>query len=184
MYLIRKSILAFALAFVGFNGANAQEMNVTPEEIANAENPASAEDLAELQNYVIPESLAAPGHHLSPQRNNAAENRIFLWQFRGTATAPKFIVQRFDFEPRFSFERIFGVRLIGLDQVVDVRQVQLVLRNGQIFNLNNLEGFLREGRVKRVFLNGVRIRELRVWATSPNPIGSRGDFRVDFLVWR
>lgn len=164
MYQIRKLILAIAVGFAGMSGAHAQDTNMTPENLATPENQA------------VPEAL-------SPQSPESAENRLIVWQPAGQATAPKIFVQRFDFRPRFD-ERIYGVRLIGLNRVVNVVRAQLVLRNGQVFNLNNLTGFLQQGRIKRVFLNGVRIRGVRIWATSPILIGSRGSFQLDFAVWR
>lgn len=77
---------------------------------------------------------------------------------------------------------VVEVRLTGMDSTVEVRDVVVRYRNGQQVRLGHLTGPLYEGQRKRARIRQGSVDSVRVTATSPNLIGSRGEYRIELGV--
>ena len=100
------------------------------------------------------------------------------WVSAGEARTNKIINNEFTFRPR-SNRPAYGLRLVGTGSGVLIRSVVVYFRNGDSYDLREMEGRLREGQRLAIRLNGRRITEVRVVATTESLVGARGRFRVD-----
>lgn len=161
-----KILFVLCLGFIGLPNAFAQEQGSGSAEANAIEVSNDGAPVVESQANVEPDL-----------------NRL-VYVSIGSARAPKFLMQQFNFRPANSHDGVYEIRLVGLNSQVRISQAEVVLHNGQVYPLYRLTGNLYQGDRRRVSLshNGVRIDSIRIWATSPNLIGSRGVFRVDLLV--
>jgi hypothetical protein len=166
MSKLTQGLLVLCFSFIGFSQAMAQDEATANVNVIEVPNP--------------------DREVMDPQVNESPEMNRLMYVSIGQARAPKFVTQEFDFRPSNLRESIYSVRLVGVEAAVNITGAEVVLRNGQVFALNGLRGYLSQGRARRVNFgyNGVRVEAIRIWASSPGLIGSRGVFRVDTLVNR
>lgn len=166
MSKLTQGLLVLCFSFIGFSHAMAQDEAAAPVKVMEVPNP----DVEVID----------------PQASEFPELDRLMYVSIGQARAPKVVTQQFNFRPSDRREDIFAIRVVGLEAAVNISRADVVLRNGQVFSLNGLRGYLSQGRARRVSFGhqGIRIQAIRIWATSPNLIGSRGVFRVDTLVNR
>lgn len=103
----------------------------------------------------------------------------------GERRADKFITNEHRFEVLQGQRR--GVRAVvieGTKRTVDIRRVEVVYRSGRVEVLHNLYGVIRAGERMRQRIEGGRVVQVIVHATSPNLFGSRGKYKTMLRIRR
>lgn len=101
------------------------------------------------------------------------------WDDRGAIRLPKFISE--------STTIYVGGRLVNeilvrsINNHIEIESATAYLTNGQVIDLRNIIGTLREGREIRTLVDAyysLRIERIDIHASSPNLIGSRGQMQL------
>ncbi len=122
-----------------------------------------------------------PERPIRPERPGRGERLII--QSVGSFRTNKLISETFRFEiPRRS-PQVFRIELVGIRGTAEIENVQVVYGNGQVENLTELRGSLRDGRKNAAHVYGRYVEEIRVTATS-GLLGSRGQVQVNVGVFQ
>lgn len=122
--------------------------------------------------------LLRPGRPIRPDRPERIQ-----YVSAGEVRVPKIIDQDFHFQGRWD-ERVMRLQLVGLLATVKINSAHVEFSNGEIRQLPELIGSLRQGRRIGAYLEGRSIREVVINATSESLIGSRAQFRLELGLRR
>lgn len=105
--------------------------------------------------------------------------RTVRWIESANAKVDKFVGETIRIDGRHTLVNEIALRVQG--SKVDVREVLVYLSNGQVINLREATGTIREGRDVRVRLDrraSLRVERITIDAVARNLIGSRGTLTV------
>ena len=101
------------------------------------------------------------------------------WQNFGTTKMPKFIEQDITLNVRGRY--VNEIYLRATDNPVQITSVLVYLRNGQVFELRQLTGYLGKDQEIRDRLDwnySIRAERIVIKATSPGLVGTRGNLNI------
>lgn len=103
----------------------------------------------------------------------------------GNGEAERFGNRRTDFYPRSDLNRLVRLRLVGLDNTIEIKEVRLIFADYREERVEfGLNGELKPGNMRGTLLGGRRIYAIEVTATASYLWKKPGGYRVEVTAVR